>query len=282
MFLDLHSAFYHVLRQSLFGHELNDEALCAFLRKHGVSPDELQEWKRQAQADFALADQTPAVQQSTFDAFRQAHFTMRGLPYAGRTSRGTRPGDPIGDITLNILMQLLLKEVRAQLTQLGVHDWLACPQQAGQKNMSQPAFVDVAFFDDAAFCIVAKDSQQVLTLAAQVLAILSDAARKRGMNINFKPDKTEILLACSGPGSRALKKRVHIDQSGCIPVVLEHSVERVRCVHSYKHLGSSVQCDATPAREVQHRIAEAKKAWGPLVRNLWCNPSVSSKGCFVA
>ena len=275
VFLDLHSAFYHVLRQSLFGHRLTDEALCSFLSQHGVSPDELQEWEQQAQADFALADQTPAVQQSTFDAFRQAHFTVRGLSYAGRTSRGTRPGDPIGDITFNILMQLLLKEVRAQFIQLGVCDWLACPQQAGQLGQSQPAFVDVAFFDDAAFCIVARDCHQVLTLAAQALAILSDAARKRGMNINFKPDKTEILLACSGPGSRAIKKRIHIEQSGCIPVVLEHSVENVRCVHSYKHLGSYVQCDATPAREVQHRIAEAKKAWGPLVRNLWCNPSIS-------
>lgn len=155
------------------------------------------------------------------------------------------------------------------------NETLACSHQAGQLEQSQPAFVDVAFFDDAAFCIVAKDCQQVLTLAAQALAILSDAARKRGMNINFKPDKTEILFACSGPGSRALKKRIHIEQSGCIPVVLEHSVEQVRCVHSYKHLGSYVQSDATPAREVQHRIAEAKKAWGPLVRNLWCNPSVS-------
>lgn len=238
VFLDLHSAFYHVLRQSLFGHELSDEALCSFLQQRGISPEELSEWEQQAQLDFALKSQTPAVQQSTFDAFRQAHFTMRGLSYAGRTSRGTRPGDLIRDITFNILTQLLLKEVRAQLTQLGVRDWLVVPGCAGKLDTSQPAFVDVAFFDDAAFCIVAKDCNQVLQVAAQALAILRDAARKRGMNLNFKPDKTEILLACSGPGSRELKKRIHIDQGGSIPVVLEHSVEHVRCVRSFKHLGS--------------------------------------------
>ena len=168
-------------------------ALCHFLQQHGFLPEELLEWERQAQADFALKHQTPAVQQSTFDAFRQAHFTMRGLPYARRTSRGTRPGDPIGDITFNILMQLLLKEVRAQFTQLGALDWLAHRHRAGKHEAAQPAFVDFAFFDDAAFCIIAKDRTQVLQIAAQALAMLSDAARKRSMSINFKPDKTEIV-----------------------------------------------------------------------------------------
>lgn len=255
-----------MLRQSLFGHELNDVALCHFLQDHGVGPEELHEWERQAKADFALQGQTPMVQQSTF-AFRQAHFTMR--------SRGTRPGDPIGDITFNILTQLLLKEVRGQLTNLGVLDWLEHPLRAGQGDEMQADFVDVAFFDDAAFCLVAKDCNQVLKIAAQALAVLSDAACKRGKSVNFKPDKTEIVLACTGAGSRILKKRIFLDQKGSVPVMLEHSVESLRCVHSYKHLGSYVQSDATPAREVQHRNSEAKHAWVPLVRNLWGHSAVS-------
>ena len=44
VFLDLHAAFYSVIRQGLFGQQMHDEFLCMFLARQGVSPEELEEW----------------------------------------------------------------------------------------------------------------------------------------------------------------------------------------------------------------------------------------------
>ena len=116
VFLDLRAAFYSVIRQGLFGQQMHDEFLCMFLARQGVSPEELEEWDRQAQLDFALEDQSPLVQGWTQDAFKNAHFSMRGVSSIALTSRGTRPGDPIGDICFNIIMQKVLAEVRSRVT----------------------------------------------------------------------------------------------------------------------------------------------------------------------
>lgn len=48
VFLDLHSAFYHVLREGLFGVHLTDDALCIVLLQHGFSEDDLREFGEQA------------------------------------------------------------------------------------------------------------------------------------------------------------------------------------------------------------------------------------------
>lgn len=45
-------------------------------------------------------------------------------------------------------------------------------------------------------------------------------------------------------------------------------------VHAHKHSGTYFQFNGGPAREVQARVAHAKKAWGPLVKSLWVSPNV--------
>lgn len=137
--------------------------------------------------------------------------------------------------------------------------------------------LDVSFFDNIAICVLHPDANAVVQASTQLIGVLAHACRKRGLRVNFKPDKTEILLSLRGPGSRQLKQQIHLQQHSTLPIVLEHGVEAVRVVHSYKHLGSYVQSDATSARDTRYQIAHARKAWGPLIRPLWTSKWVSSR-----
>lgn len=62
--------------------------------------------RQQAGKDYVLASQSQQIQGMTRDAFRLAHFKMRGLPDAALTQRGTRPGDPVGDVCFNLVIQV--------------------------------------------------------------------------------------------------------------------------------------------------------------------------------
>ena len=44
VFLDLHSAFYHVLREGLFGEDVSESAVCAFLLKSGITLEDIQDY----------------------------------------------------------------------------------------------------------------------------------------------------------------------------------------------------------------------------------------------
>ena len=274
VFLDLHAAFYSVIRQGLFGQPLHDEYLCMFLARQGISPQELDEWEKQAQLDYALQGQSQLVQNWAQDAFKNAHFSMKGLKSLALTSRGTRPGDPIGDICFNIIMQKVLAEVRQRVSNWGCADLLEQPVQE-VLGQDLPGFLDVSFFDDVAFGILHASHERLIAAAAVVLSALCDSARTRGLQVNFQAEKIELMLVLKGRGARKKKQELWMQADGTHPILLEHRVEHVRLVRSYKHLGSHLQCDAKPSKDVQFRIASARKAWGPMIRSLWTQKQVA-------
>ena len=57
-----------------------------------------------------------------------------------------------------------------------------------------------------------------------------------------------------------------MQQEPAVEVVDGTIVRTLRLVHSYKHLGTYLQADAKPVRDVEARISRAKQAWGPLCR----------------
>ena len=249
-----------------------DDSLVRFLQISGITSEELHEWRQQASQDYALQKQSQQILGMTRDAFRLTHFRTRGISTAAHTQRGTRPGDPIGDVCFNLVTQTLLKDVRKGMHSLGFQSLEEAFR--GENGHHAPSVMDVSFFDDIAICVLHSEANQVIQAAAQIVSLLADACRKRGLRVNFKPDKTELLLGLKGQGSRQLKQQIHITQKSTVPIVLEHAVEAVRVAHSYKHLGSYTQSDATASRDARYRVAHARKAWGPLLRPLWTSKYV--------
>ena len=142
-------------------------------------------------------------------------------------------------------------------------------------DRGQPGFLDVSFFDDVAFGLVHASHDKLIAAATVVLSALCDSARARGLQVNFQAEKTEIMLGLKGKGVRKKRQELWMQADGTLPILLEHRVEHVRLVRSYKHLGSHLQCDAKPCKDTQLRIASARKAWGPLIRSLWTQKQVA-------
>jgi hypothetical protein len=49
---------------------------------------------------------------------------MDGLPEVALTSRGTRPGDPVGDILFNLLMVIIMKDITNTMCASSQATWL--------------------------------------------------------------------------------------------------------------------------------------------------------------
>ena len=275
-FLDLHSAFYQVLRQVLYKNHWTDEQLCWLMHNVGISPEIVHSYVRQHTATEHLKGHDNAVLADMFDG---AHFQMAGVNQIAVPSRGTRPGDPIGDVCFNLVMIDMIKSVRASLQAQNLQ-WLGgqngTPWQVNRLTIKQPAFLDIAFVDDVCILLTA-EGEDLQRLAAQVTSLWCHEAASRGLKVNFSKDKTELMLNYRGAGSRKLRQETWIHQGGFIPILDEEGHHELKLVRGYKHLGTYIQEDCRPNRDIVHKKALARQAWGPLLRPFFQRREISAK-----
>ena len=268
-FLDLHSAFYAVIRQFLFSTEWNDQALCALLHRLKISPDEIHDIKQRCSEEDATQHMHPHGVSILKDIFDGANFQMRGVRQIGIPTRGTRPGDPVGDVCFNLLMCSMLREYRRSMKDR--YHWLpdAIPDgdggwKAGFVFPPGATFYDVSFVDDVSVMVAHTDGHELVATAKTIAQCWCQTAQRRGLLVNFKPEKTELMLTFRGKGSRSLKQQHFVFSD---PEVLLEDIaipQKLQLVHSYKHVGTQIQADGRPRKDTQYRIAKAKQAWGPL------------------
>ena len=264
-FLDLHSAFYQVLRQFLFRSDWTDRQICWLLHHVGVSPDVFHEFANKQIALESFSEHGASILQDIFD---QAHFQMAGIPQVAIPSRGTRPGDPIGDVCFNLVMVDMIYRVRDKLQSQGLQ-WLGsqtgAPWQMSPPDLRGIGFLDVAFVDDICMLMVG-DGHLLKKAASHVAGVWCEEAGSRGLCVNFKQDKTELMINFRGVGSRQLRRQTWVDSQDRLQVLTENSSVQLRMVRGYKHLGTHIQEDCRPNKAVVCKRASAKQAWGPLVR----------------
>ena len=90
LFVDLQSAFYSILRSSLFEGEFGDEAICYAMKHLGITPQEWQEIRSVVTSDYAISGIDAHHEAILKDMFSGTHFSMQGLKEKTATMRGTR------------------------------------------------------------------------------------------------------------------------------------------------------------------------------------------------
>ena len=277
LFVDFKSAFYTVIRQGLFSDSLDETTFMVAMHRLGVAPQDLVELLSTAAQDEATKGLSSHVQALLTDLFRGTYFELDGLSEVALTSRGTRPGDPVGDILFNLVMAIVLKDITFSLQEASSAMWLGSPTpvDALHHHAEPPvfAFYEVAFVDDLAVLMRAADIEQLLDFAAQALQAVHNAAGRRGLSLNMQAGKTELICALVGPGARKAKIQL-ASQQNLHPVTLGGKLHHLRLVHAYKHLGGWVHADAQPRHTVRERLTSARQAWGPLVRPFFRKTSV--------
>ena len=272
LFVDFKEAFYSVIRQGLFSTQLDATAFMAAMHRLGVAPAEVAELLAHAEHDTAAVGLSPHVEVLLTDLFKGTYFEIDGLDQVSLTSRGTRPGDPVGDILFNLVMTLVLKDITAQLSLSSDAAWLGSAVPVVDLHhvgdVPPHSFCEVAFVDDLALLLRAPSLDELFTLSGLSCRIVHDVAARRGLRLNMSAGKTELICAFVGSGARAARQKI-ASQASQIEVSTEDSSLQLRVVHCYKHLGSWVHADAQPRHTIRARLTSARQSWGPLVRPLF-------------
>ena len=264
MFLDLKAAFYSVLRQAIFEDGLHDGLLCLAMQRHGIQPEDWHEVRKQTELDCATRGLNKHAAVALQDMFSPTYFQMQALPQAVLTTKGTRPGDPVGDILFNMLFSIILTKAKEEFLKQTGFQWLGCPTPAQNfqqlPQMPDRAFLDLAYVDDAAFILLTPNPAEIIPTTQVMASIIHDTARLRGLDVNYEAGKTEVMFRIAGKGSKSVRSQLWHDMQGRIPVVTEHSTQLLQAVRQYKHLGTVVQEHAGHGKEVSMRVAAARRA----------------------
>lgn len=283
LFVDLHAAFYTVIRSILMDEAVHDDLLCQAMSRLGITPEDWHHILQTVQAENAAGTLQTHHKGILADMFEGTHFVMPGVPHPVATFRGTRPGDPVADILFNMAFRLIVLDARSKFLQCSDLTFLGNPKAGpvlgDPPQMPQSGFTEVTFVDDIAYALHGPTATHVISSLQLVASCLHDAATGRGMKLNYQAGKTEALVYCAGPGSRSVKKRIWHELKGSLPVVTESGTQHLRLVHAYKHLGSFIQCQAVVHKDVTYRNSQARQAFMQLWRPFYGkrNVTVSTK-----
>ena len=281
LFVDLQSAFYSVLRSSLFPGEFHDDSICYAMKQLGILPEEWQEMKACIAADEATKGLGQQHEGILRDMFSGTHFMMQGLDGKTATMRGTRPGDPVADVLFNMVFKLVVLDARSKIERSTGMPCFGSPKPTNDVSVASPiprrGFAEITFVDDIAYAMHSSSPDDVVGSLQIVCSSLHDAAMNRGLTINYHAGKTEAILTLAGPGSKQTKNKIWHACGGKLPIVTEHGVQKLQLVHSYKHLGSYVQDHAVVQKDIRHRVAQARKAFGQLSRQFYGKRNVHVK-----
>lgn len=213
------------------------------------------------------------------DVFTGTHFVMHSIPGATATTRGTRPGDPIADILFNMAFKLVVLDARCRIQEASSLIWFGHPSPALDVTCASPipdaGFAEVSFVDDIAYAIHSPSADGLIRNLQVVASCLHDAAFHRGLTINYQAGKTEAIVKLAGPGSIKTKQWVWHQLQGRLPVITEHGVQHLQLVHAYEDLGSYIQDHGIVAKDIQHRILQARRAFGQLSRPFYAKKNVT-------
>ena len=277
LFVDFKSAFYSVLRQGLFQDDMDATSFMIAMHRLGIHPQQVETLLQHARSEAAISNIPPHAMRLLHDMLQATCFEMEGLSEVAVTTRGTRPGDPIGDIAFNIVMAALLKDVSESIrpSQAVWEGAPAAVKDFTHVGLPAPfAWAEVAYVDDLALLLRAPTDSQLLDLAHVAAIAVFQAAHCRGLELTVGEGKTELLWALRGEGKKKLQMQAAHDH-GSVPVTLPDQDQPLLLpvVLAYKQLGTWVQNDAKPLRSVRARLHAARQAWGPLVR-----PFLSKRG----
>jgi hypothetical protein len=279
LFVDLQSAFYSILRSSLFKGEYHDDQICYAMTQLGITPHEWQAIRQQVEDDDATSGIDSHHAGILKDMFTGTHFAMHELPGCTATTRGTRPGDPVADILFNMAFRLVVLDARRRITDSSALQSFGHPAPASDVTTStevpDAGFAEISFVNDIAYTLHTGVAEDLVRQLQVIASCLHDAASDRGLTVNYEAGKTEAVVRIVGTGAKAVRHKIWHEMRGKVPIVTEHGVQSLQLVHSYRHLGSYVQDHAVTQKDIQYRISQAKKAFGQISRQFYRKKNVN-------
>jgi len=275
IFVDAVAAFYSVLRPLLVGFSGSDVELVTFLHRVGIPPEALAElviFIRDFNSVLAQARVPEDLAALITDWHVGDWFTVDFCNSTASPEGGTRPGDPLADILFNFAMCYLLKQLRAELQAIS-------PCVAVSVNLEQGPFMgsalprsefsprDISYMDDLAAMLLHLDAVTLVADVSRSALIIQRVFNRWGMKLNFKPNKSEVMVALRGPSAkRAAQSIERLDGQ---PVLTVNDHTSLRVIRKYRHLGTVCTATGAYGPEISHRVSSTATAYQPLAHKLF-------------
>ena len=236
LFIDLRSAFHHMIRELIFAttNHLLKDTLALMLDAKDFDIERLHLQLEELCA-ASITDIPTGLRRFLHDIHQHTWFRLRGSQQqiqdgCSHTRRGTRPGSPLADIGFNLMMTDLLKEIQAAL--MDDEDFRNGADALG--TYVPP----VAWMDDVAICLATVLPCQLTSLCKRAVAAAHTAFQHRGLSMNLDSGKTELVVMFRGAGAVQCRSEMFDREAAPqIVVTTDSHIISVRVAASYKHLG---------------------------------------------
>jgi len=271
IFVDLRSAFHHLLREFIFTEDspLKFDELRTVLDPMDFNLEELAADLHQATL-HRPSDMPPALRQCLADVHRSTWFQLKSEGNeTTETRRGTRPGSPLADIGFNLLMAKIVQILRDQLHQSSLH-------RQGQNSLGLEV-PPITWVDDLAVPLAATRPEQLRPLVQEVIAMLHTTFQRFGLSLNMQKGKTEVVMMYRGRDANA--HRSDLFDAAAPPTIVTTTSTHVlslRVVPSYRHLGARYTMDIDIQEEIASRIAMAKQAFAEMRKAIFGNHALAA------
>ena len=260
LFLDATAAFYSVVRQLVMNADLSDASIAHVMKSLNIEPDAMHRLAaRIAQPTVFEKVGVPAhLHAIVGECFEDTWFASRDIDNIVCTKKGTRPGDPFGDIVFNFMMSEVLGRVRHRLRANGLMLKLPSSELSSWCDMTQRGMhemIDVSFVDDVAAVIAADDPEALKNKTAAVAATYEHELESVGIRLNFKPGKSAAVMHFAGPNAKTAFEQLMCDQGAKIQVQKTNGKSfHLQCEMQYKHLGGIIDKDSSMRGEIIARM----------------------------
>ena len=273
LFIDLRSAFHHMLRELIFAtkNHLLQDTLASMLDADDFDIERLHQ-RLDELCSASINDIPTGLRRFLHDIHQHTWFCLQGSlqQETGECShplRGTRPGSPLADIGFNLLMTDLLKDI-----QTGLMEEDAFRTGADALGTYVPP---IAWMDDVAISLATVSARQLVPLAKSTIAAAHRAFQQRGLSMNLDAGKTELVVMFRGEG--AVHCRSEMFDRGDAPQVVvttDSHIISVRVAASYRHLGVRFAMNLDFDTEVSARLGAARQAFEQMKKAIFLNPAI--------
>ena len=267
LFLDLSSAFHHLIREAVVGATdgANLEPVLRVLRNGGNSVECFQCFNQLPGILAELGVSEPIVR-----LLRDIHVGTRCTLHERwllRTHRGTRPGSPLADIIFHALM--------ARITG-AIDQWLQDREDLkrvfAELDIEIPT---VVWADDIAVPLATKAADALVPLLQSTLTMIRQTLQSYGFLLNFAKGKTSAVLTFRGPGAGEFRKKYQLHTRPGVMCEFPDGVEEwLHFVPAYRHLGTLFASSHDLTCELRARVGMAKAALTQLSRPILANKNL--------
>ena len=282
VFLDIKTAFYRVVRPLVAQLHEDHIGLRELLRRFNLPPEAFQGLLTHLQEPSAVSGAgVPAfAEEHLAECHSHTWFEVPGAPGLVSTATGSRPGDPLADITFNFIFTRILRSMQSELEDAGLIfelQWSGCKTifPAQVDSVAQAQLLEAVWADDLALVVQAQRASELLPRVRAVLKCIVDRCLSHALEPNLKAGKTEVLVALRGPGSVAERRLVYADKEPYVEFESQYwGPTKVRLVQSYTHLGGKVNAKGDDGPEIIARFAQAKQLMAKYGRSIFRTPHV--------